>query len=226
MKVATLVLLVALLLLPSQWGLQRALIVVEPDADAVTEGETFWVTVWVMGAVDVVRWQGTLEYDGPAEPTGAYVLGGLMPEASAGEIAFKDSAVEAWQEMSEGVTGCGRLMAVEFATFSPGVVGLRFEKVDEWNFLVTSGGSGMAMIAPPVPREVVIEPFVPEPPVCLGDFNGDGVRDLADVMLMLPAWNSDCDDPEYEDRFDLDGDCHVGLYDVMQVVAVWNTPCP
>jgi hypothetical protein len=62
---------------------------------------------------------------------------------------------------------------------------------------------------------------------CLGDFAAPfGFRDLADIMAMLPAWNSDCGDPEYDEMFDFNDDCHIGLSDIMQVVAVWNTPCP
>jgi hypothetical protein len=62
---------------------------------------------------------------------------------------------------------------------------------------------------------------------CPGDFDIDwGFRDLADIMAMLPAWNTDCGDAAYDEMFDFDGDCHIGLYDIMQVVAVWNTPCP
>jgi hypothetical protein len=67
---------------------------------------------------------------------------------------------------------------------------------------------------------VVVEP-------CPGDFAAPfGFRDLADIMAMLPAWNSDLGDAEYDEMFDFDDDGHVGLYDIMQVVAVWNTECP
>jgi hypothetical protein len=45
-------------------------------------------------------------------------------------------------------------------------------------------------------------------------------------MAMLPAWNTDCGDAEFDEMFDFDGDCHIGLFDIMQVVAVWNTECP
>jgi hypothetical protein len=62
---------------------------------------------------------------------------------------------------------------------------------------------------------------------CLGDFAVEfGTRDLADIMAMLPAWNTDCGDAEYDEMYDLDGDCHIGLSDIMKVVAVWNTDCP
>jgi hypothetical protein len=62
---------------------------------------------------------------------------------------------------------------------------------------------------------------------CPGDFAPDfGFRDLADIMAMLPAWNTDCGDAEFDEMFDFDGDCHIGLFDIMQVVAVWNTECP
>jgi hypothetical protein len=61
---------------------------------------------------------------------------------------------------------------------------------------------------------------------CFGDFNGDGWRTLADIMLMVPHWNTSCGDPGYDPLYDVDGDCDIDLGDIMQVAAVWNTPCP
>jgi hypothetical protein len=61
---------------------------------------------------------------------------------------------------------------------------------------------------------------------CFGDFNDDGMRDTADIMLMVPHWNTACGDADYVPEYDVDNDCDIDLADIMQVVAVWNTPCP
>jgi len=60
---------------------------------------------------------------------------------------------------------------------------------------------------------------------CFCDHNGDGFRDLADIMLMVPHWNTQCGDPDYDDAYDMDDDCDIDLADIMACAAVWNTPC-
>jgi hypothetical protein len=59
---------------------------------------------------------------------------------------------------------------------------------------------------------------------CLGDFNGDGVVDLADIVMMLPAWNTTVGDALYDPLYDLDADGDIDLADIMTVVSNWG-PC-
>jgi hypothetical protein len=72
---------------------------------------------------------------------------------------------------------------------------------------------------------IYVNTLLAEPP-CFGDFNGDGTRDTADIMLMIPHWNTTCGDAGYDALFDVDNDCDIDLADIMQVVAVWGTDCP
>jgi len=50
------------------------------------------------------------------------------------------------------------------------------------------------------------------------DLNGDGVVDLADLLILLAAWGT-CDG---ECPADLDGDGSVGLSDLLQLLAAWS----
>jgi hypothetical protein len=61
---------------------------------------------------------------------------------------------------------------------------------------------------------------------CFGDFDGNGVVETADIMMMVPHWNTACGDMDYDATYDVDGDCDIDLADIMQVVAVWGTVCP
>lgn len=59
------------------------------------------------------------------------------------------------------------------------------------------------------------------PPPCIGDLNGDNVRNFADVLLMIPYWGGPCSGPE-----DLNGDGDVNFQDVLDVlIPVWGTSC-
>lgn len=58
---------------------------------------------------------------------------------------------------------------------------------------------------------------VPSP--CTADLNGDGVRDLADLGILLASYGVD-------DGGDLDGDGDTDLADLGELLAVYNTPCP
>lgn len=65
---------------------------------------------------------------------------------------------------------------------------------------------------------------------CLGDFYVDGIRDLADVMAMIPAWASHEGEERYDVLFDIwprEGpDGYVGRDDMMVVLDLFNVPCP
>jgi len=59
---------------------------------------------------------------------------------------------------------------------------------------------------------------------CLGDLNGDGVVDLADLALMLSNYGQSSGQT-YEDG-DLDGDGDVDLSDLALMLSVYDTVCP
>jgi C1A family cysteine protease len=55
--------------------------------------------------------------------------------------------------------------------------------------------------------------------VCEGDLNGDGLRDLADLGILLAAY-------EVDDGGDIDGDGDTDLADLGALLAVYDIPCP
>lgn len=211
-----------------------ALIIIDPGVEEAYPGDVFWVTTWVIDALNIVGWEGVLTYDnGIVEPTGDYVLGGLLPGAPCdglpipGEdcviqsIDFEDDErIAAFQFGGIAHSGAGRLMAVKFDAVMPGTSIFAFEEAVK-GYLFRIGGTVQPLLASPAPQTVKVSEH------CPGDFVEPwGFIDLADIMAMVPAWNSDCGDEEYHEAMDRNDDCHIGLYDVMQVVAMWNTPCP
>lgn len=204
-----------------------ALILIDPGQTTATSGDTFWATIWVMDALDVVGWRGALTYnDGVLAPTGDYVLGGLLPsDALISMVDFLEGQVVGSQFDGVAHSGEGRLMAVEFEAIAPGESTFTFEEtVPGDGYLFRIGAPAQPLIAEPAPQLVTVE-------TCLGDFAPEwGFRDLGDIMAMIGAWNTYAGDPGYRADMDLyprdapDGE--IGLGDIMMVVEVWNTPCP
>ena len=56
--------------------------------------------------------------------------------------------------------------------------------------------------------------------VCPGDFNGDGVVGVKDLLLLLGAWGPNKGHPA-----DIDGDGVVGVKDLLELLGNWG-PCP
>jgi hypothetical protein len=72
----------------------------------------------------------------------------------------------------------------------------------------------------PFPAGAVREQLVaPEPTPCVGDFNGDGMVDGADLGTLLAAWGTD------NPRIDLNDDGIVDGADLGTLLAAWG-PCP
>ncbi len=68
---------------------------------------------------------------------------------------------------------------------------------------------------------------MPEPDeVCVGDLNGDGVIDAADLSELLAAYGSTTGDPDYDEAADLDGNGRVDLVDVAELLALYGQACP
>jgi hypothetical protein len=60
-----------------------------------------------------------------------------------------------------------------------------------------------------------------EEPVCPGDFNGDGLRGAADILVMLGAFGcqAECGEP------DLNGDGMVAASDILMALATFGMAC-
>lgn len=63
----------------------------------------------------------------------------------------------------------------------------------------------------------------PKTPSCPGDFNGDSVIDVSDLLILLGAWGP-CADPGNCPP-DLNGDGVVDVSDLLLVLGAWG-PCP
>ncbi|MFQ5807252.1 MAG: hypothetical protein ACE5I3_12455, partial [Phycisphaerae bacterium] len=61
-------------------------------------------------------------------------------------------------------------------------------------------------------------------PECPGDLNGDGLRDLSDLAILLAHYGL-TEGATYEDG-DMDGDQDVDLSDLSALLAVYGTACP
>ncbi len=59
----------------------------------------------------------------------------------------------------------------------------------------------------------------PPPPPCIGDFDGDFVVGIGDLLTLLGAWG-ECDADDCP--ADLDGDLAVGIGDLLTVLAAWG----
>ena len=64
-------------------------------------------------------------------------------------------------------------------------------------------------------------------PLCpgCGDFNGNGVIDLADIIAISERWLQTSSDPGWDSRFDLDGSGVIDMIDIMRVNANWDYHC-
>jgi hypothetical protein len=64
------------------------------------------------------------------------------------------------------------------------------------------------------------------PVVCPGDIDGDGHVDLADLAILLAAYDACDGDPFYDPAADLDDSGCVDLADLATLLAVYGTDCP
>lgn len=68
--------------------------------------------------------------------------------------------------------------------------------------------------------ETTPRPYVLIPIPCVGDVNGDGVTDAADLILLLAAWGGPCGPA------DLDNSDLVGASDLLTLLADWGCGDP
>ena len=61
---------------------------------------------------------------------------------------------------------------------------------------------------------------------CDVDFDGSGVVDVGDIMLVADCWRMTDNDPNWDARYDLDGDGIITIVDIMLVAAQWGKSCP
>jgi hypothetical protein len=97
--------------------------------------------------------------------------------------------------------------------------------------------------------EVVIPTYVPcdvmiEPPVCVGDVDGNGFVNRADIIELVsclvdnasaPFWTVPSTNPAYIVAADIDGNGFVNRADIIELVSYlvdnasppfWSVPCP
>ena len=63
------------------------------------------------------------------------------------------------------------------------------------------------------------------PCVLVGDFNGDGVVDVADIQQVASRWNCQLGDGCYDDDYDVDNDGDIDIVDIMLVTSHWGDTC-
>ena len=71
--------------------------------------------------------------------------------------------------------------------------------------------------------------IIPTLPPCViptcPDFVAPPGVGIEDIMLVASRWRMTSDDPEWESRYDLDGDGIITIVDIMMVVAHWGESC-
>ncbi|MDE2887202.1 MAG: leucine-rich repeat domain-containing protein [Gemmatimonadota bacterium] len=63
-------------------------------------------------------------------------------------------------------------------------------------------------------------------PACPGDFNGDGMVNLADFLAFAGAFGTRSGDVNYDARMDMDGSGAINLSDFLDFAGVFGTTCP
>lgn len=86
-----------------------------------------------------------------------------------------------------------------------------------WRWRVHKSGAGTLTMTPGDP---IFIRFLRKPCEKPGDFTGDGVVDVLDLLFLLSSWGT-CPDPEHCPA-DLNGDCTVDVIDLLVVLANWG----
>ncbi|MCY3764406.1 MAG: leucine-rich repeat domain-containing protein [Gemmatimonadetes bacterium] len=63
-------------------------------------------------------------------------------------------------------------------------------------------------------------------PACPGDFNGDGMVNLADFLAFAGGFGARSGDANYDAKFDMDGSGSIDLSDFLAFAGVFGTTCP
>jgi hypothetical protein len=92
-------------------------------------------------------------------------------------------------------------------------------------FIAADLGTG-SLIEAAVDDFAIVDQGCPGAPPCPGDVNGDGVRDLADLTLLLGAFGSSTGDPAFNAGADLDGDGTIALADLTSLLSTFGVACP
>jgi hypothetical protein len=61
--------------------------------------------------------------------------------------------------------------------------------------------------------------------VLFGDFDPNGRIDIADIMKVASRWRMTDEDPDWDPRYDLNGDGIITVVDIMLVVKHWGESC-
>lgn len=92
-------------------------------------------------------------------------------------------------------------------------------------FVAADLGSG-SLVEAAVDDFVVADQGCPGGSPCPGDVNGDGIRDLADLTLLLAAFGTSTGDPGFNAAADIDGDGTIALGDLSSLLSTFGIACP
>jgi len=111
-----------------------------------------------------------------------------------------------------GPTGKGVLATTFLSPIAPGETDLAFQNAR----LFDTGGRTISFDS--TDGYIVVEE-------CFGDFNGDGVVDIVDVMTIAGLWGCESGvDACYDSDYDFNDNGEIDVGDIMQVVDAWG-PC-
>lgn len=177
----------------------------------VQAGDPFFVELWAYDVHQVRQWDGTLYWPEPVR----YLT-----------VRYGD---DLWNELVR-------------TDESPYVRTYRVE-VGQWSLLGASADEALlglfTMLASDATDDAVMlsahvemqgqdyysyQPFYAM--ACLCDYDGDGDRDLYDVMLVDGAVGCEYGDACYDPWYDIDGDRAITDEDVLIATLYWDVPCP
>jgi len=184
------------------------------ETEYVFPGDTFRIEIIALWVEGLSAWDGALIFDpGYATPTGRIFPGFLDADL---HYQIYDDYIQFEQDAESGLSDMVYLAGAEFEAVQGGRPKFFMRYIDLRGQELYAATRAYISI---------------HPGECLGDFADPwGFRNLADIMAMLPAWNTDTDDEAYRAYFDLyplgDPDGYIDLADIYELIAVWNTPCP
>lgn len=139
--------------------------------------------------------------------------------ASVPEATYGNEQTFTW----EGCLPAGCYTFNIFDGFGDGMFGSQYGSctTDGNYFMTDSSGNVLFQMADPNYGAGTSEAFCITPPPCIGDFDNDGLRTVADVLVVLGQFgcNVNC-------TADLDGDNIIGSTDVLVILSFFGTACP
>jgi hypothetical protein len=92
-------------------------------------------------------------------------------------------------------------------------------------FVAADLGAG-SLVEAAVDDFAIVDVGCPGGAACPGDVNDDGIRDLADLTLLLAAFGTSTGDPGFNAAADIDGDGTIALGDLSSLLSTFGVACP